>query len=427
MTAETRTTRLPSERQLFWRHARRSWDLAFYALVAISAVSLTVSGGSARADLPTLVSLTGLAVLVVAYIFLGRRGSLRGDVRLTRSYVAVLIVVTAVTSGVNPLGTVLLFLAFSQAWYFAERLSEGAIASTVLAVAVFIALAVQVRGTGENLLDLAAQMTVALVFSLTLGLWITRVAEQSEARAELIERLEATRAELAATHHTAGVLAERERMAQEIHDTLAQGFTSVVMLAQAATAQIEHGRTGPAAQRLAQIEAVARENLAEARALVAAFGPTALEGSTFAEALERLAQRFEEETGVVVQLVLVAPDRASDADSIGRDTEVVLLRAAQEALANVRRHAGARRVQLTLSHEDGEVGLDVLDDGRGLTGGTAEGVGLRGMRERVRAGGGMLDVSGAPGEGTRVRLRLPVRHDDSGDAGDASLVTGTQS
>jgi len=263
-------------------------------------------------------------------------------------------------------------------------------------------MAVSSGATGADLLSLAGQMAIGLIFALALGLWITRVAEQSEGRAALIERLEAAQAELAVSNHAAGVLAERERVAQEIHDTLAQGFTSVVMLAQTAQAQIEVGRPEQAADRLAQIEQVARDNLAEARALVAAFGPAALADATLAEALARLGERFRAETGVQVEVSL------ADVADAGRDTEVVLLRAAQEALANVRKHAGARRVLLRLSRQDGAVALEVLDDGQGLAPGTAEGVGLRGMRDRVAAGGGTLDVAGEPGRGTRVRLAMPL-------------------
>ncbi|WP_282946165.1 sensor histidine kinase [Cellulomonas endometrii] len=344
---------------------------------------------------------------------LARRGALTGDLRLTRSYVAVLIVVVALAGGINSLGSILLFIGFSQVWFFAADLREGVVASVVMAVATTTSMAVGEQAEGADLVVLAGQMAIGLIFSLALGFWITRVAERSEERAALIEELETAQAQLAASNHAAGVLAERERVAQEIHDTLAQGFTSVVMLAQTAQAQIDVGQDAQARDRLAQIERVARDNLAEARALVAAFGPAALADSTLTEALERLAERFGAETGVRVEVSL------SDVGDAGRDTEVVLLRAAQEALANVRKHAGARRVLLRLVRSEGEVALEVLDDGQGLAPGTAEGVGLRGMRERVAAGGGTLDVAGEPGRGTRVRLSMPLAARDEDEAATA--------
>src|SRR5699024_269426 len=105
---------------------------------------------------------------------------------------------------------------------------------------------------------------------------------------------------LAEAHHASGVLAERERLAGEIHDTLAQGFTSIVMVAQTAQAELRRGRDDAAAERLASIEATARDNLEEARALVAAFAPAALSQGTLVDALERITERFAAETGVAL-------------------------------------------------------------------------------------------------------------------------------
>ncbi|HEY0216123.1 MAG TPA: sensor histidine kinase [Cellulomonas sp.] len=391
-----------SERSEFWRRALAGWDTAFYALLAISAVSMLAVDPQLPPTGTTVTAVASLVVLLAAYLVLGRRGARRGDHRMTRGYLVVLIAVIAVTSGVNTVGSILLFIGFSQVWFFASGMREGVVASVLMAVVVCTSMVIGYHPDRSDLLVLVGQMGVGLLFSLALGWWITKVAEQSEERAGLIERLEAAQAELAVSNHAAGVLAERERMAQEIHDTLAQGFTSVVMLAQTAQAQIDRGMTPQAGERVAQIEQVARDNLAEARALVAAFGPAALADATLAEALERLGDRFGAETGVQVDVRLDGPS------ATGRDAEVVLLRAAQEALANVRRHAGARRVLLRLAGDGTQVTLEVVDDGQGLAPGTAEGVGLRGMRERVAAGGGTVDVSGEPGRGTRVRLALPL-------------------
>jgi signal transduction histidine kinase len=247
-----------------------------------------------------------------------------------------------------------------------------------------------------------------MVFSLGLGLWISRVLYQSAHRADLIEQLERTRAELAAVERERGVLAERERLAREVHDTLAQGYTSIVVLSQTAAAHLD---TDPAAarERLALIEEVARDNLEEARAMVAAFAPVALEDSTLVEALERLAERFTRETGLAVRV-----DTAALAGEVAlrRDEEVVLLRGAQEALTNVRRHAGASSVVVRLSvtgeSERRQVSLHVEDDGIGFDGSAVRGSGLEGLRGRVAQVGGAVDVVSAPGEGTRVTLRVPA-------------------
>ncbi|MGW6129460.1 sensor histidine kinase [Cellulomonas sp. NPDC055163] len=395
-----RPARRPAvDRAEFWTRTLRGWDVAFYVMVAIACASFLTGGHAPGA---TAVSFAAMAVLAAAYTVIGRRAALRGDARLAHIYLAVLVVVVVLVVRLEPMGTLLLFIAYSQIWFFSHRRTTAAAIALVLAVGASVAMGLRGWADREAWVEIAGQMGIGLVFSVLLGLWITQIAEQSEERAGLIERLETAQAELAATNHAAGVLAERERLAQEIHDTLAQGFTSVVMLAQAAGAELDRAATDAARGRMEQIEDVARENLAEARALVAAFGPAGLQQQGLRDALTRLAERFTAETGVEVDV-----DLGQDGP-LTRDTEVVLLRGAQEALANVRKHADARRVRLRLGTDDGTVELEVHDDGRGMPPEVGRGVGLRGMHERVRAGGGTLDVGTAPGGGTRVLVRMPA-------------------
>ncbi|WP_182112057.1 MULTISPECIES: sensor histidine kinase [unclassified Actinotalea] len=406
-----------AERAAFWGRALRGWDAAFYAMMAIAAAAVVTGSGTGRSvGWP----LALMAALVAAYLLLGRRAARGGDHRLALTYLGVLVALTSAIVLVNTIGTILLFIAYSQIWFFADSRRLGVVFSVLLTIGVFGALVLTVGPGGAELASAVAQGAIALAFAVLLGLWITAMAEQSEERAELIERLEAAQAELGRSHHAAGVAAERERMAREIHDTLAQGFTSIVMLAQTATADLRRERPDQAAERIALVERTARENLAEARALVAAFAPVGLDGSTLAEALGRLARRFTQETGVRVEVVL------EGSTPLGRDHEVILLRAAQEALANVRRHADARQVQLVLAAgplgaQDGSaVHLEVVDDGRGIDPDAAEGFGLRGMRDRVTSGGGEVAVVPRDGGGTRLRVTLPVG--PVGPAGDSDGV-----
>jgi signal transduction histidine kinase len=236
------------------------------------------------------------------------------------------------------------------------------------------------------------------------------VLEQSSQRARLIHELETTRAELAEAHHQQGMVAERERLAREVHDTLAQGYTSIVVLAQAASAALPD-TPAVAGERLGVIEEVARENLAEARAMVAAFSPMALDSATLVEALHRLAERFGRETGLATRVDVAALD---DADlGLSRTEEIVLLRGAQEALANVRRHASASAVVLRVSRVGSgaasQVSVHVEDDGIGFDPESSAGVGLAGLRDRAEEVGGAVDVASVPGQGTRVTVRVPVR------------------
>jgi signal transduction histidine kinase len=245
-------------------------------------------------------------------------------------------------------------------------------------------------------------MLVTLVFAVGLGLWFHVAMQRAEEHARLLGELQAAQAELARTNHEAGVTAERERLAREIHDTLAQGFTSVIMQAQAATAALDVKDDDAVRERLHVVEETARDNLAEARALVAAFAPVALQDASLPQALGRLGTRFAEETGLIVRV------QAEGVGALPPAVEVVLLRAAQEALANVRRHAQARSVVVRLGQADGEVTLTVSDDGRGLGPDAAEGFGLAGMRDRVRSAGGTLAVGPGDDGGTTLCARVPV-------------------
>ncbi len=382
------------ERQVVW------WDVAFAAIIALTAVALPLDVRGR----PLVVAYAALAAIVAAYAAWGGRAARSRDQRYARAYVAVLVVGTATAVAQGGVGTFLLFIAFTHVWMLLEPIRHALVACIVLGVAVTVALPASDGFDVAEVARVAPQMGVALVFAIGLGLWVSLTLRRADEHARLLAELRAAQAELAASNHAAGVAAERERMAREIHDTLAQGFTSVVTQAQAATAALDRGEQYVARERLLLVESTARDNLAEARALVAAFAPVPLQGSTLTEALRRLADRFAAETGTSVRLEAAG----AEAGTHDAASDVVLLRAAQEALANVRRHADARAVVVRLDRDAGTVRLEVTDDGRGLPAAHADGIGLSGMRERVSAAGGSLDVGPGAAGGTRVEVRLPV-------------------
>ncbi|MGW1230112.1 sensor histidine kinase [Streptomyces sp. NPDC001478] len=230
---------------------------------------------------------------------------------------------------------------------------------------------------------------------------------ESERRRELIEELVSTRAELAEAERTAGTLAERERLAREIHDTLAQGLSSIQLLLRAAERTLP--RDAPATGHVRRAREAAQENLAEARRFVRALTPPDLANGSLAAALERLSARTTA-PGLTVQFAV-----SGTPVELPTPYEVALLRTAQSALANTVRHAEARRAEITLSYMDTSVSLDVVDDGRGFTDAGAPGAesgtggfGLPAMRSRARSLGGTLSVESAPGQGTAVALTLPL-------------------
>jgi signal transduction histidine kinase len=230
---------------------------------------------------------------------------------------------------------------------------------------------------------------------------------------EVNRRLEATIAENEGLHEQllvqareAGVLDERRRMAREIHDTLAQGLTGIVTQLQAAEQAAPRTADPPAGWRR-HVDAatrLARESLAEARRSVDALRPEPLEGCRLSEALSSVAERWSALNGIPAQVTTTGTARPIDPEA-----EFALLRAAQEALANVARHAHATRVGLTISYMENEVALDVRDDGVGFDPARPDrGFGLVAMRQRIAALSGTLQVESEPGGGTAVSACVPT-------------------
>lgn len=243
---------------------------------------------------------------------------------------------------------------------------------------------------------------VTFAIGAVVSIMIYRVGDENEAQAELITELRQTRAELAASERERGTLAERARFAGEVHDTLAQGFTSIVLLSRA-TQRNEDWRTG-----LASIEDTAEENLAAARRLVAAMRPAELDRTGLTDALQRQLDTLG--TDITASFTIEGtPTELASA------TETTLLRAAQEALLNVRTHARASTLHMTLSYVGSTVLLDVLDDGIGYTpnrvadrGSLTGGQGLEALRQRAQTLGGSLEIEPAHNGGTAFSVQLPA-------------------
>ena len=259
-------------------------------------------------------------------------------------------------------------------------------------------------------------------FSLLAVTYVATIVRQSRERQRLIDQLHAAQAELAEAERQAGILEERQRLARDIHDTLTQGFASIVMLLEAAEESL--GRQHPAGQHVARALQSARDNLAESRRLVWALRPEALADTPLPVALERLARQLSDEKGIRADTVVTGTIRSLDAEQ-----ETALLRAAQESLANVRKHARATGITVTLSYMNDVTVLDIQDDGVGFVplaeseAAPEGGVGLRAMRERVEKIGGTVSVESAPGEGTTVVALLPV---DLGRPVEATRVGDTR-
>jgi len=308
---------------------------------------------------------------------------------------ASLIVLLAVGTAVEPNMLILQTIALPLIWMTSRSTRQSVIVTLVNSVVLGLAYAFWGGFTSDTTFTGFLTVGLSAAFSLALGLWITRIAEWGTERQRLLAQLTATQQDLEAASREAGATAERARLARDVHDTIAQSLTSIVMLA-------ERARRDPAADTIVLIEEAARDALSEARALVVVESPATDPSGSLAQALHRLGERFQRETGVEVTV------HASEA-STPRDIQVVLLRCAQEGLANVRKHAAARTASLTLAIAEDAV-LAVQDDGRGLSGSRSEGqgFGLAGMRDRVALVGGSLSVADAEPSGTVLTVRIPL-------------------
>ncbi|MFE6859522.1 sensor histidine kinase [Nocardia sp. NPDC057668] len=305
---------------------------------------------------------------------------------------------------------VLVVLGPSFAWcavpllYLALRILPLRIAVGVVAALTALIVVTQLRLAGW--LDPNVLLAPPAVAAVATAMFVF-MRRQTERQAALIDDLVRTRAELAGSERRAGMLAERQRVAMEIHDTLAQGLSSQGMLLQAADrvwdAEPERART-----HVRAAAGVTERNLAEARRFVHDLAPAELaENGSLAAALRTLADRAAEDG--------IAASFASDGVPVEPPARVAaaLLRIAQGALANAREHGAARTVTLTLTHLGDQIVLDIADDGRGfdphtVTAAGERGHGLPAMRARLRQLGGTLTIESAPGEGTVLSAAIPL-------------------
>ncbi|MFF3604772.1 sensor histidine kinase [Streptomyces sp. NPDC002463] len=287
-------------------------------------------------------------------------------------------------------GAALLIAALPQFW-FQTRGPRAAVLLSGCATAATAAGSLWSDSPGN-----AAAALTGYAVSVPAGLLLHRLVADGEARATaLATELSLTQDQLAEAHRAQGAADERERMAREIHDTLAQGFASIIVLAEAARAGLDPGAEHTARQ-LRSIERTARENFTEARVLVGSAPHSGLDPGSVVPTLRRTLERFAQDTGITVDAEL-----AEDVDC-DQQTRIALLRCTQESLANVRKHADASTVGVVLTQGPYAIELEITDDGRGFVVEESRGFGLDGMRKRLAELDGKLTVTSSVGDGTRV-------------------------
>ena len=378
------------------------WHVAVVVTAVVLAALLFVEGSHGSR---LIGGLAALALLLAGWLVFGRRAE-RGIGWNPVGLIAVVALSCGLGTGFDPVLACMQCVAYPLVWYFAGNIRRALIGNIVLVGSVGVGFLFSVGTSPDALLQTVITCALSLGLSLGLGLWFSRVYDTIDERQALIDQLEAAQAQLAALSRDAGAASERERLVREIHDTIAQDLAGLVLTAQRGSRELQSGNTDAVREQLAILEDNARNALAETRALVASGAAVGIDGSTLATALRRLGTRFERETGILVTV------SADDTAVLDRDSEVVLLRCAQEALANVRKHSSAAAASLALTSTDDEVTLSVADDGSGFDAASpSPGFGLDGMRERLAFVGGSLAVDSEAGAGTKITASLPLHHD----------------
>lgn len=363
----------------------------FGALLALVVVRVLVTGGSVVALV--LAGVLGAVYLAGLAIARARRRA------AAVVWVAVLTVVWAALVWLVPEAAYLVFPLFFLYLHVLPGIAGplAVVATTALTIAAF---AVHGGLTVGGVVGPIVGAGVALLIGLGYAALDRRAAEREALMAELL----ATRDRLAAAEREQGILAERSRLAREIHDTVAQGLSSIQMLLHAAE-RADAASPGLPHVRLAR--ETAADGLAETRRFIRELAPPRLD-SGLGPALERLAREWGARQAVAIDV------EVDDDASLPMDAQTALLRIAQGALANVAQHAGAARVGIRLTRLDGAVRLRIADDGGGFDPDRVEAVaaetdsfGLRAMRERVEQLDGALEVDSAPGRGAAITVTLP--------------------
>lgn len=323
--------------------------------------------------------------------------------RLELGGLAAMIVGTLALAWLTPYGA---YVLFPLAYITLELVSAGIGSAVVLGTTLAAVLLLNAR-TGWSPFGVVGPLLSAAV-ALVMGLSFQAMRRQSAERERLYRDLVAVQDQLAATEREAGAMAERARLAREIHDTVAQGLSSITLLLHAVE-RADPARPGIEELRLAR--ETAATGLAETRRFIRELAPPLLDEESLGGALRRLAAGSWSRPGLAVDV------RVADALDLPMSVQTALLRVAQGAMANVLAHAGASHATIEVVTGGPAVTLTVADDGVGMDpeaawrapgGPRGDSFGLRAIRERAEQLGGSMTLESEPGHGTTVRVSLPV-------------------
>lgn len=464
---------------------KREWTLYFAASTALLALYIAsrfaldrgAAGEGARVNLLAVVAAcTLVSVPTLLFATLASRSWRYGPVVGSRGgWAFAAVTVVSVWGAALADRNALLAQIYAIPELFIALAYRRALAAA--AVMNFGLVAVQALGgepTPDNLSKWAVAAVATVVLTGLFGKPIDLLAETNMRNQELVEQLQARNAQIARLSHLEGTARERERIAREMHDTIAQGLASILALARAAAAEVAQaggaGANRQASRHLAMIVELAQEGLDDTRRMIADASPRALDGRGLAEAVGRAADRLEREG------IAVARSLDSTLPPLPQPARVAILRIAQEAIANVARHSRAANVAVSLRSVAGVAVLEVRDDGVGFDPATAgavdaeggsssnqatlrsrpesadegraglarvrrvwqrgrlgrapegddSGFGIPDMRGRAADLGGSVSIDSSPGRGTRVLARIPVEAPAVEDAASAEGPTSRE-
>lgn len=384
---------------------------ALLAALALVCLTRAVAAGTHPAA-----EVGGLLAFVSWYLVglpLGRRGVGGGTW---------FVVLTVLWVGLVLISPENVWLAFPL-WLLAGHLLPLGAGIAVSVAVLVVVVAEPLRQTGSTPFAAVIGPLIGMVVALGVARAQMALVRDGLERQRLIASLYAAQEETAAlteelarVQRAEGVTSERTRLSRDIHDGIAQGFSSILLLTRAARAETDPERLRAI---LGQLESSAADGLEESRRVVGALAPADLDEGSLTGAVRRVTERFAEESGVPARVAVVG-----ELSPMPTTAEVTLLRCVQGALANVRAHADATQVVVSLDETADSVRVDVVDDGRGFDTATwwAEapdavgegGYGLRATRARLREIGGGLAVESSPGEGTAVSAWIPISTDPPG-------------
>jgi signal transduction histidine kinase len=412
MTVATR----PDSRFDVWkrREDRALRVVPYVALAIATSLAALVDDYGPWPGTPATLALAGLAAAWMLWMVTLHPAWPRLPVPRAVYYVGLQIIIAAMVIR-NPLFGFFAFTGYIHAFLLPGRWKYVGVGATAMSMAVS-----QIGGAAGFGWGAVAPYVVIAAFNMAVAGTFTFFSQitdqQNETRKQMIaeladanHRLETTmeenaglQAQLLTQAREAGVAEERQRMAREIHDTLAQGLTGVITQLQAL--ELANDRPEQWRRHLDTAMGLARESLAEARRSVQAVRPEALERARLPEALAEIVERWSAVSGVAAEITTTGTARP-----LHPEIEVTLLRTAQEALVNAAKHAAASRVGLTLSYMEDVVTLDVRDDGvGGASARTQGGFGLTAMRQRVDRLAGTLEIESEPGAGTAISASVPA-------------------